>query len=57
MVIKEFTQMILYITKSLGLCLVTILAEEQLGGTINVDTSKGTTFQIRIGANKKKKRY
>jgi two-component sensor histidine kinase len=35
-------------TKSLGLHLVTILAENQLHGDINLDRSKGTKFKIKF---------
>ena len=35
-------------TRSLGLHLVTILAENQLHGTIDLDRSKGTEFQIKF---------
>jgi len=34
--------------KSLGLRLVNILAEEQLGGEIEVDRTEGTRFRIRF---------
>jgi two-component sensor histidine kinase len=33
-------------TESLGLSLVTLLAEEQLNGTIDLDRDKGTVFCI-----------
>jgi PAS domain S-box-containing protein len=36
-------------TESLGLRLVTILAEGQLNGSIDLDRTKGTTFHIRFG--------
>ena len=35
-------------TKSLGLHLVTILAEDQLNGEIKLDRDKGTEFQIKL---------
>jgi two-component sensor histidine kinase len=35
-------------TKSLGLHLVTILAEDQLRGDIKLDRTKGTSFHIRF---------
>jgi len=35
-------------TKSLGLQLVTLLAENQLHGEINLDRSKGTEFKIKF---------
>ena len=35
-------------TKSLGLHLVTILAEDQLQGEIKLDRNKGTEFQIKL---------
>lgn len=35
-------------TESLGLYLVTILAEDQLDGKIKLDRNKGTRFQIRL---------
>lgn len=37
-------------TKSLGLHLVTILAEDQLHGEIKVDRKRGTSFHLRLGA-------
>lgn len=36
-------------TKSMGLNLVTILAEGQLHGDIKLDRSKGTSFHLRLG--------
>lgn len=36
-------------TESLGLRLVTLLAEHQLGGKVKLDRTKGTRFQIRFG--------
>ena len=36
-------------TESLGLRLVTILAEDQLNGSIDLDRTNGTTFLIRFG--------
>jgi len=39
-------------TKTLGLHLVSILAEDQLSGKINIDRSKGTEFSIRFGEKK-----
>ncbi|NJD53443.1 MAG: PAS domain S-box protein [Candidatus Methanoperedens sp.] len=39
-------------TSSLGLHLVTILAENQLHGEINVNTDTGTEFQIKFGGIK-----
>ena len=41
-------------TDSLGLHLATILAEDQLEGEINLDRSKGTTFQIRFKEQRRK---
>lgn len=38
--------------KSLGLQLVTLLVENQLEGRINLDRSKGTTFQIKFKGDK-----
>jgi len=35
-------------TETLGLRLVTILAEDQLDGKITLDRTRGTTFQIRF---------
>jgi len=35
-------------TESLGLKLVTILVEDQLGGKVEVDRKKGTTFRIQF---------
>ena len=35
-------------TESLGLHLVTILAEDQLYGNIKLDRTKGTSFHIRL---------
>ena len=35
-------------TESLGLDLVTILAEDQLGGRIELDRTKGTMFRIQF---------
>lgn len=40
-------------TESLGLHLVTILAENQLHGEIKLDRTKGTRFQIRLNADNK----
>ena len=37
-------------TKSLGLWLVTILAEEQLHGHVQVDINHGATFRIQFQA-------
>ncbi len=39
-------------TDSLGLRLVTLLAENQLGGRIDLNTNNGTEFKIRFGGNK-----
>jgi PAS domain S-box-containing protein len=39
-------------TKSLGLHLVTILAEDQLQGEIKLDRTKGTSFQIKLKVKK-----
>lgn len=39
-------------TESLGLRLVTLLAENQLGGRINLNTSRGTEFRIKFGGAK-----
>ncbi|MBU7025698.1 MAG: sensor histidine kinase, partial [Theionarchaea archaeon] len=38
-------------TKSLGLRLVTILAEDQLNGTIRVDRTEGTEVHITFGVD------
>ncbi|MFZ3166288.1 MAG: sensor histidine kinase [Candidatus Methanoperedens sp.] len=39
-------------TETLGLHLVSMLAEDQLSGKINLDRSKGTEFSIRFGEQK-----
>jgi len=43
-------------TESLGLRLVSILAESQLHGNIEVDRTNGTSFHIRFKENNKEKR-
>jgi two-component sensor histidine kinase len=35
--------------ESLGLRLVTMLAEDQLGGQVELDRTEGTRFRIRFG--------